>query len=379
MSNTIRRQFSAEFKAKVALEALKEQETLNVIAARHGILPVQVSQWKGQLLERLPATFHSRPDRAQADWEEREAELFRKIGQLEMELDWLKKKLPGSPAQRRAMIEPAHPQLSVRRQCRLLGLARSTAYHRPRGEPARNLALLRALDELYTQYPFFGVARMTVWLRREGWRVNPKRVRRLLRSLGLQALWPKRRLSQRDPRQAVFPYLLRDLPVQRPNQVWCSDITYIRLREGFAYLVAVMDWHSRRVLAWGLHNSLDAVFCVRALREALSVHGAPEIFNTDQGSQFTSAEFVGELQHRGIRVSMDGRGRALDNVFIERLWRSVKYEEVYLREYVSLVDAHAHLARYFDFYNFHRPHQGLGDLTPDEVYRSQPLITAVAG
>jgi putative transposase len=268
-----------------------------------------------------------------------------------------------------------HPRLPVRRQCQLLGLARSTAYHRPKGESADNLALLRVLDELYTAYPFFGVWQMTLWLRREGWRLNPKRVRRLMRRLGLRALRPKRRLSQPGAGQPIYPYLLRDLAVTRPNQVWCTDITYLRLRDGFAYLVAVMDWHSRRVLAWDLSNSLDAVFCVRALRAALAGHGTPEIFNTDQGSQFTSAAFVGELQARGIRVSMDGRGRALDNVFIERLWRSVKYEEVYLREYVSLVDAQASLRCYFDFYNHRRPHQGLGGQTPEEAYHPTALAS----
>jgi putative transposase len=273
-------------------------------------------------------------------------------------------------------LQPA--QVSVRRQCQLLGVARSTAYHRPQGESASTLRLLRVLDELYTAHPFFGVEKMTAWLRRDGWCVSPKRVRRLLRQLALHALQPKRRLSRPGAGQRIYPYLLRDLAITRPNQVWCTDITYVRLRDGFAYLVAVMDWHSRRVLAWELSNSLDAVFCVRTLRTALAGHGPPEIFNTDQGCQFTSAAFVGLLQERGIQVSMDGRGRALDNVFIERLWRSVKYEEAYLREYISLVDAHLHLTRYFDFYNHRRPHQGLDYQTPEEVYHPQAAATACA-
>jgi putative transposase len=234
--------------------------------------------------------------------------------------------------QKRALIEPAHPQLSIRRQCRLLGLARSTLYDRPLGESAENLYLMRVLDEQYTATPFYGIRRMTAWLRQRGYSVNPKRVGRLMRQMGVEALYPKPRLSQPAAGHTIYPYLLRDVTVDRVNQVWSADITYIRLQAGFVYLVAVMDWFSRYVLSWVLSITMDVAFGVDALEQALG-QGRPEIFNTDQGVQFTSQAFTARLKEGGIRISMDGRGRALDNVFVERLWRSVKYEEVYLRDY----------------------------------------------
>jgi putative transposase len=234
--------------------------------------------------------------------------------------------------QKRALIEPAHPQLSIRRQCRLLGLARSTLYDRPLGESAENLHLMRVLDEQYTATPFDGIRRMTAWLRQRGYSVNPKRVGRLMRQMGVEALYPKPRLSQPAAGHTIYPYLLRDVTVDRVNQVWSADITYIRLQAGFVYLVAVMDWFSRYVLSWVLSITMDVAFCVDALEQALG-QGRPEIFNTDQGVQFTNQAFTARLKEGGTRISMDGRGRALDNVFVERLWRSVKYEEVYLRDY----------------------------------------------
>jgi putative transposase len=234
--------------------------------------------------------------------------------------------------QKRALIEPAHPQLSIRRQCRLLGLARSTLYDRPLGESAENLHLMRVLDEQYTATPFDGIRRMTAWLRQRGYSVNPKRVGRLMRQMGVEALYPKPRLSQPAAGHTIYPYLLRDVTVDRVNQVWSADITSIRLQAGFVYLVAVMDWFSRYVLSWVLSITMDVAFGVEALEQALG-QGRPEIFNTDQGVQFTNQAFTARLKEGGIRISMDGRGRALDNVFVERLWRSVKYEEVYLRDY----------------------------------------------
>jgi putative transposase len=223
------------------------------------------------------------------------------------------------------------------------------------------------LDEQYTRTPFYGVERMTAVLRQAGYRVNPKRVRRLLRTLGLTALYPGPRTSAAAPEHRVYPYLLRGVAVARVNQVWSTDITYIRLRGGFVYLVAVMDWYSRYVLSWRLSNTLEVGFCLEALEAALP-YGPPEIFNTDQGAQFTSPAFVGRLSAAGARISMDGRGRALDNVFVERLWRSVKYEEVYLQEYGGMGDAQQGLCRYFPFYNGERPHQALGYRTPGAVY-----------
>ncbi len=268
------------------------------------------------------------------------------------------------------MIEVDHPVLSVTRQCALLGLPRASYYHRPRPKPAEDLRLMRLIDETYLAYPFFGSRQMARWLRRQGETINRKRVQRLMRQLGLEAIYRKPNLSRAHPGHRVYPYLLRHLAVTRPNQVWATDITYVPVQGGYAYLCAVIDWHSRCVLAWELSNTLDASFCVRAVQRALAAHGTPEIFNTDQGCQFTSAEFTGLLLARGVKLSMDGKGRCLDNVFVERLWRTVKYEEVYLKSYVSLVDAHAQLDTYFRFYNERRPHSALGAATPGEIYRA---------
>jgi putative transposase len=268
------------------------------------------------------------------------------------------------------MIDPGHAKLSVRAQCQLLGLSRSGVYYRARESPddaATNLALMRRLDELYTARPFFGVRRMTVTLRNEGHAVNPKRVRRLLRLMGLEALHPKPKLSMPGIGHKVYPYLLRGIVVDRPDLVWCADITYIRTVGGFVYLMAVMDWYSRCVLAWEVSTTLDVNFCVHTLKKALA-WGVPTIFNTDQGSQFTSEAFTGLLLECGVTISMDGRGRAFDNIFIERLWRSVKYEEVYLNEYADAREARIGLKRYLEFYDHQRPHQSLNYRTPMAVY-----------
>jgi putative transposase len=244
-----------------------------------------------------------------------------------------------------------------------LGLPRSTWYYTPADETAENLALMRSIDELYLKWPFYGSRRMAQELG-----VNRKRAQRLMRRMGIEAIYPKRRTTWPAAGHKVYPCLLRDLTIQRPDQVWSSDITYVPMRHGFLYLVAVMDWHSRFVLSWRLSNSLEGSFCLEALDEALAA-GQPEIFNTDQGSQFTAVAFVQRLETRGVAVSMDGRGRALDNVFIERLWRSVKYEEVYLKDYADGWEAEASLADYFDFYCDQRMHQSLGYRTPAAVYQ----------
>lgn len=276
----------------------------------------------------------------------------------------------GQRSSQRTLIEPDHPQLSIVRQCDLLGMARSSWYYAPVGETAENLALMRLLDEQYTQTPFYGVERMTVWLRQRGYAVNSKRIRRLLRLMGLEALYPKPRLSlagDARSQEERYPYLLRGRTIAEVNEVWSTDITYIRVRGGFLYLVAVLDWHSRYVLAWELSNTLDTGFCLAALENALHL-GQPRIFNTDQGVQFTSAAYTGRLEQAGIQISWDGRGRALDNIFVERLWRSVKWEEVYLHDYQTVADAYDGLGRYFRFYNHQRPHQSLSYQTPAQVY-----------
>lgn len=257
--------------------------------------------------------------------------------------------------------------LSQRRQCELLGLNRAGLYYQPVGESEENLGLMRLLDEQYTQTPFYGVLRMTAYLRSLGHEVNPKRVRRLLRTMGLEAVYQKPNTSQANAQHTVYPYLLRGLSITRPDQVWSTDITYIRLQRGFVYLMAVIDWYSRYVLGWALSTTLDADFCIEAVAEILAGRRC-EIFNTDQGAQFTTPRFTQPLLDKGIQVSMDGRGRALDNIFVERLWRTVKYEYVYLQEIQTVQEARSGLGAYFDFYNRERFHQALGYRTPAQVY-----------
>lgn len=268
------------------------------------------------------------------------------------------------------MIASEHARLSVRRQCQLLGLDRSGLYHQPAGEKAENLHYMCLLDQHYTEHPEKGVLRMTQHLRALGYGVNVKRVRRLLRRMGLEAFYPKPRLSVPDGAAGRYPYLLKGLAIQEPDQVWCADITYVGLPGGFAYLVAIMDWFSRYVLAWEVSNSLESSFCVSALERALSGRRRPQIHNTDQGRQFTNAAWVDLLERHGVRISLDGRGRAFDNIFIERLWRTVKWEHVYLREYEGLGDLRPGLGEFFDYYNHQRWHQGLANRTPATVYES---------
>jgi putative transposase len=270
--------------------------------------------------------------------------------------------------QKRQLVEVRNAQISLRRQCELLGLHRSGLYYQTRAESADNLELMNLLDEQYTRAPFYGVRRMTAWLKQQGKEVNEKRVRRLLRAMGLQALYPKPRLSQAHRGRQVYPYLLRDVKIKAVDEVWSTDITYMRLVGGFIYLMAILDWYSRYVLEWEVSMTLDESFCVAALERAL-LKGKPEIFNTDQGSQFTSQSFTGKLLAEDIQISMDGRGRALDNIFVERLWRSVKYEEVYLKDYRNVLEARKGLGEYFEFYNRERLHQSLGYQTPEAVYR----------
>lgn len=259
------------------------------------------------------------------------------------------------------------------RQCELLGLARSSYYYTPVGESEENLAYMRLIDEQYLSTPFYGSRRMTVWLQRQGYAINRKRVQRLMRQMGLEGLAPGPRTSRPAPEHRVYPYLLRELAITHPNQVWATDITYVPMPRGFMYLVAIMDWYSRYVLAWELSNTLDAGFCLEALETALS-GCCPEIFNSDQGVQFTSAAFTRRLEEAGVRISMDGRGRAFDNIFIERLWRTLKYEDIYLKDYQSVVELLQGLEAYFTLYNNERPHQGLGYQTPAAVYQGMPTV-----
>ena len=273
------------------------------------------------------------------------------------------------------MIEPGHPQISIARQCQLLGLPRGSYYYRPKEPDDFNFELMREIDTIYTQRPFFGSRRITDELQHMGYIVNRKRIQRLMRLMGIQAIYPKPKTSTPHPQNRIYPYLLRNVPITRVNQVWSTDITYIPLPSGWAYLVAVMDWYSRYVLSWSLSNSMESGFCLDALDDALLM-GTPDIFNTDQGSQFTSTRFTGKVLGAGIAMSMDGRGRWMDNVWIKRLWRSVKYEDVYLRDYQSLPSARCGLSAYFEFYNHERRHQSLGRRTPASLYHHDRQATA---
>jgi putative transposase len=267
------------------------------------------------------------------------------------------------------MIDKTHP-LPITAQARVLKLSRSSAYYEPVARSEADLALMAAMDEIHMKLPFYGIRRIRNELAERGLAVGRQHVATLMRTMGMEALYPKRRTSAPHPGHKIYPYLLRGMDITAAGQVWCADVTYLPMARGFCYLTAVMDWASRRVLSWKLSNTLDASFCIEALEEALARYGSPEIFNTDQGSQFASEGFTSLLLSRGVAISMDGRGRWMDNVFIERLWRSVKYEEVYLKGYESIREARRELGAYFDFYNLRRRHQGLGDRTPDEAYWS---------
>ena len=274
-------------------------------------------------------------------------------------------------AEKRDMIEPTNKELSISRQCELIALPRSSYYRKVlSGESKENLKLMRLIDEEYTRHPFKGSRQMRNYLRKLGHRVTRKRVKRLMQLMGIQSVAPKPNTSKPSKEHKIYPYLLGGLDIDHSNHVWCGDITYIRMRGGFVYLVAVMDWYSRRVLSWEVSVTLDDSFCVSALEQAIRLYGTPEIFNTDQGSQFTGRDFTDVLKDNGIRISMDGKGRATDNIFIERLWRTVKYEEIYLKDYASVTELVQSLGRYFRFYNMERCHSSLGLQTPAEAYDS---------
>ncbi len=270
------------------------------------------------------------------------------------------------------MIDPDHPRLSIARQCELLSVNRSCYYYQPSGETDLNLKLMRLIDEQYLEAPFYGPRQMTRHLRRQGYAVSRKRIGRLMKLMGLAAIYQKPNTSKPHPQHQIYPYLLRGMSIERPNQVWCADISYIPMQRGFLYLVAIMDWASRKVLSWRLSNTMEVDFCVAALEEALERYGRPEIFNTDQGSQFTSDAFTGTLQDAGVQISMDGKGRWMDNVMIERLWRSLKYECIYLHAFETGPEVRQGLKSWIDFYNTRRPHSSLDDRTPDEAYWRKP-------
>jgi putative transposase len=367
----------------VAIEAIKGLKTLNEIASETGVHPNQISHWKKQASTELPAVFSNRRSQGQKAQDDLTAELYQHIGQLKVELDWLKKNLALPVAAKRALVQPDHREISLARQCDLLGLGRSSWYYQPAQDDPYNEYLMRLMDQQFTETPFYGARRMTAWLRYQGELVNLKRVvpepcrrvARLMRKMGLQTIYPKPNLSAPAENGRRYPYLLKGMVIAAPNQVWSTDITYLRLPHGFLYLVAILDWFSRYVLAWQVSNTMDVGFCLDALEEALNL-GQPQIFNSDQDSQFTSLAFTTRLEQQGIQISpsirlrdhQDGRGRVFDNIFVERLWRTVKYEEVYLKEYLSVAMALESLRSYFAFYNERRLHQSLNYQPPATIH-----------
>ncbi|MDR4495701.1 MAG: IS3 family transposase [Nitrospirales bacterium] len=370
MSRRPRRNHSPAFKANVALAAIKGEQTVAELAQRFDVHPNQMTQWKTVLLERASGVFEG-GESAPAPLEVKS--LHAKIGELTLENGFFRNCAHQSGrAERQTMIDRTH-QLPVTKQAKVLGISRSCLSYRPTPISEQDQLLMTRIDQLHLECPFAGARMLRALLRQEGLTVGRKQVSTLMKHMGLEALYRKPRTTRRHPSHQVYPYLLRGLAITRANQVWAMDITYIPLAKGFVYLVAVVDWSTRRVLAWRLSITMDVQFCLEALEEAVGLYGPPDIMNTDQGSQFTSHVFVGFLKAHGIRFSMDGRGAWRDHIFVERLWRSVKYEEVYLQAYESVSVARAGLARYFQFYNSRRPHAALAGQTPDQLYlKNQP-------
>ncbi len=359
-----RRNHSPQFKAKVAFLAVKGDKTVAELARQFEVHPNQISMWKKKQLGNAADKVFGQGAGSKAAGESKYVnQLESKVGQLTLENDFLSKALG---RQRRKKLVVRGRALSLVRQCKLLDINRSNIYYKPVGVSPQDEEIMKKIDRIYIKYPFKGSRRMVYALKAQGVQVGRKRVMRLM---GIRGLAPGPQTTKKGGAEhRIYPYLLRGKTVELPGQVWAADITYIEMSRGFVYLCAVMDWHSRKVLSWRVSNTMDSSFCVEALEEALYKYDKPEIFNTDQGSQFTSEEFTGVLKDRDIKISMDGKGSWRDNVFVERLWRSVKYEEVYLMAYESVASAKAGIGKWIDFYNKKRPHQGLGMKTPDEVY-----------
>lgn len=368
----MRKHYTTKQKAQIALEMLKEEKTISQIASEYGVHSNQLYRWKTQVLEGLPDLFendHKAEKAQQAAHECQLQELYAEIGKLSTQLAWLKKNLALnlSRSERYQLLERDNPDLFIKTQTELLGLNRTSLYYQPLGPSAEEIAFKHRIDEIYTAHPFYGSRRITAVLCRESRFISRPTVQRYMREMGIQGICPGPNLSKPGAEHKIYPYLLRNLVISRPNQVWGIDITYIRLRNGWMYLVAVLDWFSRYVLSWELDQTLEIPFVLQAVDGALT-QAKPEIWNSDQGSHFTSPKYTERLLDAHVQISMDGKGRALDNIFTERLWRTVEYEEVYLKDYASPREARQGLSQYLPFYNQERPHQALDYRTPAEVY-----------
>ena len=361
-----RKLHSAGFKLKIAALALSGMKTVSELSSAYEVHPAQINERKKRLKENGETLFKTKGKGKADAGEKLQSALCEEIGRLKFELDWLKKSQRLSAKEKRQLIEPEHEELSVRRQCGLLGLNRSGLCCTPARESDENMILMRLTDEQYMETPCFGSRRMRIVLNTKGYGACRKRMQRLMRVMGIEAICPRPKTSQRNQEHKIYPYLSRCVSIDKPDHVWSTDITCIPVSEGFMCLAAVIDWHSRYVLSWRLSNALETDFCIEAPEAALEA-GTPEIFNSDQGAQFTSAEFTRCLESRGIQISMDGRGRALDNIFIERLWRSLKYEDIYIKAYETVAELERGLYDYFFRYNHLRPHRSLGYHVPAAV------------
>ncbi|WP_199823815.1 IS3 family transposase [Labrenzia sp. OB1] len=368
MTRRPRRNHSPAFKAKVALAAIRGDQTLVELSQQFDVHANQIKHWKDQLLEGATGVFGDEAKTEPAGPTVDVKTLHAKIGELTLENDFLGRSArQGGIAGRKEMIDREH-KLSVVRQAKLLGFSRSSVYYSPRPVSDGDLALMHRIDELHLDYPFAGSRMLQGLLNGEGLETGRLHVATLMKKMGIDAIYRRPNTSKPAPGHKIYPYLLRKLSVTRPNQVWAMDITYVPMARGFVYLFAVVDWFSRRVLSWRLSITMEAAFCIEAVEEALARYGKPEIFNTDQGSQFTSINFTAVLKKAEIAISMDGKGAWRDNVFVERLWRSIKYEEVYLHAYKTVSEARAGISRYLTFYNSRRPHSSLDRQTPDQAY-----------
>ncbi|MCK1424831.1 IS3 family transposase [Bradyrhizobium sp. 182] len=369
MTKRARRNHTPAFKAKVALAAVKGDRTLAQLAEQFDVHPNQITSWKAQLEGGAADVFGPGGSSTAAALPAIDVKsLHAKIGELTLENGFFRRSAhQGGIAERKAMIDREH-DLSITRQAEVLKISRGSVYYLPRPVPPADLAIMRRLDRLHLEFPFAGSRMLRGLLAAEGCKIGRRHVKTLMRRMGIEALYRRPCTTKPEPGHRIYPYLLRGIEITRPNQVWAMDITYIPMARGFVYLAVVLDWATRRVLSWRLSITMEAAFCAETLEDALARHGKPEIFNTDQGSQFTGAAFTGALTSNGIAISMDGKGAWRDNVFVERLWRSIKYEEVYLQAYDSVSDARASIGRYLDFYNGRRPHSSLDGGTPDQAY-----------